>query len=94
MYLYILFSQGLCCQHHHKNNHEHEVMLIEVVCCLNDSILIMRITWSSSCFMLSAPTVAQAKKSYDVDDKDFFWEACGTHQFPKVAEEVETQLQR
>ncbi|GIL46543.1 hypothetical protein Vafri_3525 [Volvox africanus] len=34
------------------------------------------------------------KKHYDVDDKDFFWEACGAHAFPKVAEEVETQLQR
>ena len=27
---------------------------------------------------------AAAKRSYDVDDKDFFWEACGSHQFPKV----------
>ncbi|GFR43762.1 hypothetical protein Agub_g4874 [Astrephomene gubernaculifera] len=34
------------------------------------------------------------KKHYDVDEKDFFWEACGAHVFPKVAEEVETQLQR
>ncbi|EFJ40861.1 hypothetical protein VOLCADRAFT_69047, partial [Volvox carteri f. nagariensis] len=33
-------------------------------------------------------------KHYDVDEKDFFWEACGSHVFPKVAEEVETQLQR
>ncbi|KAG2499041.1 hypothetical protein HYH03_003226 [Edaphochlamys debaryana] len=35
-----------------------------------------------------------SKKHYDVDEKDFFWEACGAHVFPKVAEEVETQLQR
>ena len=25
-----------------------------------------------------------AKKSYDVDDKDFFWEAAGALPFPKV----------
>ncbi|KAG2439225.1 hypothetical protein HXX76_004587 [Chlamydomonas incerta] len=37
---------------------------------------------------------AASKKHYDVDEKDFFWEACGAHVFPKVAEEVETQLQR
>ncbi|WIA16431.1 hypothetical protein OEZ85_013119 [Tetradesmus obliquus] len=35
-----------------------------------------------------------AKKSYDVDDKDFFWEAAGALPFPKVAEEVESQLQK
>eukprot|EP00775_Hariotina_reticulata_P012398 gene12398-12533_t len=34
------------------------------------------------------------KKSYDVDDKDFFWEAAGALPFPKVAEEVESQLQK
>eukprot|EP00878_Enallax_costatus_P003254 GHUV01003457.1.p1 GENE.GHUV01003457.1~~GHUV01003457.1.p1 ORF type:complete len:653 (+),score=212.17 GHUV01003457.1:296-2254(+) len=34
------------------------------------------------------------KKGYDVDDKDFFWEAAGALPFPKVAEEVESQLQR
>eukprot|EP00879_Flechtneria_rotunda_P018857 GHRR01019794.1.p1 GENE.GHRR01019794.1~~GHRR01019794.1.p1 ORF type:complete len:638 (+),score=249.45 GHRR01019794.1:780-2693(+) len=34
------------------------------------------------------------KKSYDVDDKDFFWESAGALPFPKVAEEVETQLQQ
>lgn len=35
-----------------------------------------------------------AKRSYEVDDKDFFWEGCGSSPFPKVAEEVEVQLQR
>lgn len=25
-----------------------------------------------------------AKKSYDVDEKDFFWETCGSYPFPKV----------
>jgi hypothetical protein len=34
------------------------------------------------------------KRSYDVDDKDFFWEACGSYEFPKVAEEVEQQIQK
>ncbi|KAI8474656.1 MAG: SM/Sec1-family protein [Monoraphidium minutum] len=34
------------------------------------------------------------KKGYDVDERDFFWEACGSMPFPKVAEEVETQLQK
>uniref|UniRef100_A0A7S0RXY2 SM/Sec1-family protein n=1 Tax=Chlamydomonas leiostraca TaxID=1034604 RepID=A0A7S0RXY2_9CHLO len=43
----------------------------------------------------SAAAAAAAKpRAYDVDDRDFFWEACGSHAFPKVAEEVETQLQR
>eukprot|EP00210_Caulerpa_lentillifera_P006140 g5867.t1 len=31
--------------------------------------------------------------SYDVDDTDFFWEKCGSFSFPKIAEEVEIQLQ-
>jgi hypothetical protein len=29
-----------------------------------------------------------AKKSYDVDDKDFFWEAAGALPFPKVRARV------
>lgn len=28
------------------------------------------------------------KKAYDVDDKDFFWEACGGLPFPKVHQDV------
>mmetsp|Transcript_4480 Transcript_4480/g.12207 ORF Transcript_4480/g.12207 Transcript_4480/m.12207 type:complete len:674 (+) Transcript_4480:138-2159(+) len=36
----------------------------------------------------------QAPRSYEVDDRDFFWEGCGAYPFPKVAEEVETQLQK
>lgn len=36
---------------------------------------------------------AGGKRAYDVDDADFFWEACGAHIFPKVADEVDTQLQ-
>eukprot|EP00803_Ostreobium_quekettii_P003899 evm.model.scf_1298.4 EVM.evm.TU.scf_1298.4 scf_1298:28637-31515(-) len=36
---------------------------------------------------------APKKASYDVDEKDFFWETCGSLPFPKVAEEVENQLQ-
>ncbi|KAG1665641.1 hypothetical protein FOA52_011235 [Chlamydomonas sp. UWO 241] len=35
---------------------------------------------------------AGASRSYDVDERDFFWEACGSHEFPRVAEEVEGQL--
>lgn len=31
--------------------------------------------------MAAAPA---GKKHYDVDDRDFFWEACGAHPFPKV----------
>ncbi|GMH40349.1 hypothetical protein BSKO_08253 [Bryopsis sp. KO-2023] len=36
---------------------------------------------------------ASAPKDYDVDEEDFFWTTCGSHPFPKVAEEVEAQLQ-
>jgi hypothetical protein len=47
--------------------------------------------------MYAAPGLPAAAKqsgrSYDVDDRDFFWEAVGAHPFPRVAEEVETQLQ-
>eukprot|EP00967_Tisochrysis_lutea_P054092 scaffold67476_cov22-Tisochrysis_lutea.AAC.1 len=28
----------------------------------------------------------QAPRSYEVDDRDFFWEGCGAYPFPKVAE--------
>lgn len=42
----------------------------------------------------SAVAATKHNKSYEVDDKDFFWEACGSSPFPKVAEEVEVQLQR
>eukprot|EP00955_Chlamydomonas_euryale_P088604 364397-Chlamydomonas_euryale.AAC.11 len=35
---------------------------------------------------------AASARTYDVDETDFFWQACGSHDFPKVAEEVETQL--
>ncbi|GBF90033.1 hypothetical protein Rsub_02741 [Raphidocelis subcapitata] len=37
---------------------------------------------------------AAAKRGYDVDERDFFWEGCGSMPFPKVAEEVEAQLQK
>jgi len=40
------------------------------------------------------PPPQSAKKGYDVDEKDFFWEGCGSMPFPKVAEEVESQLQK
>ena len=33
-----------------------------------------------------------AKKSFEVGDGDFFWEANGRAQFPKVAAEVEGQI--
>ncbi|KIY95437.1 Sec1 family domain-containing protein 1, partial [Monoraphidium neglectum] len=41
-----------------------------------------------------AAPLQQQKKGYDVDEKDFFWEACGSMPFPRVAEEVESQLQK
>lgn len=31
--------------------------------------------------------------TYDMDETDFFWEKCGSFSFPKIAEEVEIQLQ-
>mmetsp|Transcript_36225 Transcript_36225/g.80602 ORF Transcript_36225/g.80602 Transcript_36225/m.80602 type:complete len:637 (+) Transcript_36225:105-2015(+) len=40
----------------------------------------------------SSAMAAAQKRAYDIDDRDFFWESCGMHVFPKVAEEVETQL--
>lgn len=40
----------------------------------------------------SAAAAAAKSRTYDVDERDFFWEACGSYPFPKVAEEVETQL--
>lgn len=33
-------------------------------------------------------------KSYDLGTRDFFWEAYGKEQFPKIAEEVENELKR
>ena len=41
--------------------------------------------------VLEAATVpghAGSKKSYEVDDADFFWSAHGREQFPKIAEQV------
>ncbi|GAX85116.1 hypothetical protein CEUSTIGMA_g12536.t1 [Chlamydomonas eustigma] len=40
----------------------------------------------------SSAAAAASKKSYDVDERDFFWETCGAMAFPKLAEEVEAQL--
>eukprot|EP00798_Chlamydomonas_sp_ICE-L_P019994 gene19994-26707_t len=40
----------------------------------------------------SSAAAAAKTRTYDVDEHDFFWEACGTYPFPRVAEEVETQL--
>jgi len=40
----------------------------------------------------AGPGQAASARTYDVDETDFFWQACGSHDFPKVAEEVETQL--
>lgn len=34
--------------------------------------------------MMAGGGGAASKKHYDVDEKDFFWEACGAHAFPKV----------
>jgi hypothetical protein len=42
----------------------------------------------------AATPAANKPRSYDVDDSDFFWEQCGSLPFPRVAEEVEAQLQR
>ncbi len=40
----------------------------------------------------SAPATPAAKAAdYEFDERDFFWEACGAHPFPKVAEEVDVQ---
>jgi hypothetical protein len=33
-----------------------------------------------------------AKTSYEMDEKDFFWQAHGKEQFPKIAEQVEAEL--
>ena len=41
---------------------------------------------------LHANHAATKKSSYDVDERDFFWDACGSFAFPKLAEEVEVQL--
>ena len=38
------------------------------------------------------PSALHQKKSCDVDDRDYFWNSFGAYTFPKVAEEVETQL--
>ncbi|KAL4448182.1 hypothetical protein ABPG75_005401 [Micractinium tetrahymenae] len=45
----------------------------------------------------AAPTPGQpagGKKSYEVDDADFFWSGHGKEQFPKIAEQVEVELGR
>lgn len=44
--------------------------------------------------MLPDADSSQKGKSYDVGSDDFFWEENGNSQFPKVAEEVEIQLER
>ena len=41
-----------------------------------------------------SPTSGGTKKSYDVGPGDFFWEENGGRPFPKVAEEVEEQLNK
>ena len=38
------------------------------------------------------PGAHPMKKSFEVGDGDFFWEANGRAQFPKVAAEVDTQI--
>lgn len=45
----------------------------------------------------AAPTPGQpggGKKSYEVDDADFFWAGHGKEQFPKIAEQVEVELRK
>ena len=37
----------------------------------------------------AAALLGGGKKSYEVDDKDFFWEMCGGMPFPKVGESEE-----
>ncbi len=37
---------------------------------------------------------AAAKKTYEVGEGDFFWDANGRNQFPKVAEDADAQLQK
>ena len=44
------------------------------------------------CPPVTAAAAAAKGRAYDVDERDFFWEACGAYPFPKVAEEVEVQL--
>ncbi len=44
--------------------------------------------------MAGPSSAAGAKKSYDVGPGDFFWEENGGRPFPKVAEEVEMQLNK
>lgn len=36
----------------------------------------------------------EAKKSYDLDSKDFFWTANAPQPFPQVAEEIDAELNR
>ena len=37
---------------------------------------------------------APSKKTYEVGEGDFFWDANGRNQFPKVAEDADAQLQK
>lgn len=41
---------------------------------------------------LPQSTAAQQKTSYDIDERDYFRNSFGSYTFPRVAEEVETQL--
>ncbi|PSC71004.1 SEC1 family transport SLY1-like [Micractinium conductrix] len=41
-----------------------------------------------------APGQPGGKKSYEVDDNDFFWAGHGKEQFPKIAEQVEVELKK
>ncbi|KAF9535882.1 Sly1 vesicle trafficking sec1-like protein [Crepidotus variabilis] len=48
-------------------------------------------------FKLNRVTVApakEAKKSYDLDSKDFFWAANAANPFPQVAEEIDSELNK
>ena len=43
---------------------------------------------------ISISSPKEAKKSYDLDSKDFFWAANAAHPFPQVAEEIDAELNR
>lgn len=51
-----------------------------------------RITLPDNGAAPALPGAAAAKKSYEVDDGDFFWSGHGREPFPKIAEQVETEL--
>ena len=43
---------------------------------------------------LLQPGAAPSKKTYEVGEGDFFWDANGRNQFPKVAEDADAQLKK